>query len=85
MLGSIYWLLFLVPLCQASDPDGIPVKMGEFPYHVSLQHEVNNRWSHFCSGSIVGQDWVMTSATCCQGLTTSPKGDMFNRMHCIGI
>ena len=76
MLGSIYWLLFFVALCHASAPDGIPVKEGERPYHVSLQHEVNNRWSHFCSGSIVDKDWVLTSATCCQGLTISPKGDI---------
>jgi len=56
-----------------STPDGVPAKAGEFPHHVSLRFMVDDGLMHFCSGSIVGKEWVMTSATCCQGRDTMPK------------
>ena len=59
-----------------STPDGAPAQAGEFPHHVSLRFMVDDGLMHFCSGSIVDKEWVMTSATCCQGRNTMPKGKL---------
>ena len=70
-------LLLLVIVAKVTSngvQDGIPATEGEFPHQVSLQSMVGIEPVHFCSGSILDQDWVVTSATCCQGRTATPNG-----------
>ena len=46
---------------------GEPAQEGEFPYIVSLQRGS----SHFCGGSLLNADTVITAAHCAQGQTAA--------------
>ena len=77
---QLFILLTAGAVLGDSTPDGVPAKAGEFPHHVSLRFMVDDGLMHFCSGSIVDKEWVMTSATCCQGRDTMPKGKLITNL-----
>ncbi|CAL4193193.1 unnamed protein product, partial [Meganyctiphanes norvegica] len=43
---------------------GDPVQRGEMPWQVSLQQ----RGSHFCGATLIGQHWAVTAAHCTKGI-----------------
>ncbi|KAG7197998.1 hypothetical protein KM043_016223 [Ampulex compressa] len=62
-------ILLLLPLVALSHAEleskivgGTPALPGEFPYQVSLQ--IINSEHHFCGGSILNEDYVITAAHC---------------------
>merc|ERR550519_2764844 len=40
---------------------------GEFPWQVSLRTIGAIGSTHFCGGSIIDKDWILTAAHCCAG------------------
>ncbi|XP_044574275.1 chymotrypsin-1 [Drosophila ananassae] len=51
---------------------GADVPPGEHvPYQVSLQYQTRNGQMHFCGGSIIAPNRILTAAHCCQGLNAS--------------
>merc|ERR1712013_819366 len=49
---------------------------GEFPWQVSLRTIGAIGSTHFCGGSIIDKDWILTAAHCCAGQipATMPGG-----------
>jgi len=48
---------------------GTEAEDGEFPWQVSLRLVGAIGLTHFCGGSIVDENWVLTAAHCCSGST----------------
>jgi len=42
---------------------------GEFPWQVSLRQIGSIGMTHFCGGSVINENWVMTAGHCCAGQT----------------
>ena len=46
---------------------GENAKRGEFPWIVSIRQLKDLGFTHYCGGSIVAENWVVTAAHCCKG------------------
>ena len=47
---------------------------GEFPWQVSLRQITGIGATHFCGGSVIDKDWVLTAAHCCAGQVSARCG-----------
>ncbi|BFF89880.1 chymotrypsin-1 [Drosophila madeirensis] len=51
---------------------GADVPPGEYvPYQVSMQYRTSGGQMHFCGGSIISSNRILTAAHCCRGLNVS--------------
>ncbi|XP_037042005.1 chymotrypsin-2-like [Bradysia coprophila] len=48
---------------------GSTAQDGDFPYQVSLRNPAHN--AHFCGGSIISPNWILTAAHCVSGMGPS--------------
>ncbi|KAH8360005.1 hypothetical protein KR093_010067, partial [Drosophila rubida] len=76
-----YKALSIIQSCAARQPSGYTptrivggsdVPAGDYvPYQVSMQYSTHGGYTHFCGGSIIAPDRILTAAHCCQGLNAA--------------
>lgn len=44
--------------------NGTPSELNEFPFAVSLQFLSDSKFTHFCGGTYIGNDWILTASHC---------------------
>lgn len=44
--------------------NGTPSEMNEFPFAVSLQVLSDSKFTHFCGGTYIGNNWILTASHC---------------------
>src|SRR5689334_3002377 len=42
--------------------------IGRHPWQVTLQRKMEDRGHHFCGGTIINSEWILTAAHCTQNL-----------------
>lgn len=64
LLTTLSLSAFAAPRITPMIVGGTPAVKGEFPFQVSIQ---SSSGSHFCGGSLIKPNWVLTAGHCVQG------------------
>ncbi|XP_044533531.1 tryptase beta-2-like [Gracilinanus agilis] len=66
-----------VPLIQDREQVGIvgdqETSKDEWPWQVSLRRDIGPYWMHFCGGSLIHPQWVLTAAHCIDTIPKEPS------------
>ncbi|XP_044513045.1 tryptase beta-2-like isoform X1 [Gracilinanus agilis] len=66
-----------VPLIQDREQVGIvggqEASEDEWPWQVSLRQDIGPYWMHFCGGSLIHPQWVLTAAHCIDTIPKEPS------------
>ena len=63
-MSDIYGLPGLIDPDDSKVVGGTVAHEGQFPYQISLRNRYNR---HFCGGSILNHQWILTAAHCVYG------------------